>query len=71
MKDLIEALTIFTKYIPDDEHNPTNCNHDEFCVCAGITEDMISLEDKKRLEELDFFWSDNSDCWKSFRFGSC
>jgi hypothetical protein len=70
MKDLIEALIIFAKYASDD-HNPTNCEHDEFLVYAGITKDMVSPEDKKRLGELDFFWSDDLDCWKSFRFGSC
>ena len=65
MKDLIEALTIFLKYA--DARNPTCCEHDEMFI-VGISEDEVSYEDKVRLDELGFYWSDGS--WASVRFGS-
>lgn len=66
MNDLIEALQIFSKYISEDTYNPTHCEHDKFMVMAP---ENVSKEDRKRLDELSFFWND--DCWNSFRFGSC
>lgn len=69
LTDLIEALTIFKKY--GDDYAPTHCEHDVFSVCAGIAEDVVSPEDKARLEKLGFFWSTEYDNWASFRFGSC
>lgn len=71
MKDLIEALTIFEKYIKENKYSPTHCEHDVFMVTGGITEDMVSDEDKFRLEKLSFRWSDEYECWISYRFGSC
>ena len=75
MDDLIEALTIFNKYIKADNNYaklaPTHCEHDVFMVCAGIAKDDVSAEDKERLEKLSFSWNDEYDCWTSFRFGSC
>jgi len=75
MDDLIEALTIFKKYVEADDnyakHNPTHCEHDVFMVCANIKEDAVSDEDKKRLDELSFAWNGEYDCWSSYRFGSC
>jgi len=71
MDDLIEALTIFKKYIKEDAYAPTHCEHDVFMVCAGIREDAVSAEDTERLEELGFSWDESYDCWSSFRFGSC
>jgi hypothetical protein len=48
MDDLIEALTIFKKYIKADndyaKHAPTHCEHDVFMVCARIKEDDVSDE---------------------------
>lgn len=73
MKDLIEALTILMKYGGADEHAPTHCEHDILYV-AGIgvgSEDVVSKEDRKRLETLGFHWDEEVDCWASFRFGSC
>lgn len=67
LKDLIEALQIFLKY--SDEEYPTHCEHDVLMV-IGIDEDQVSEEDKARLDELGFFWSDEHDCWSSFKFGS-
>ena len=67
MKDLIEALQIFLKY--KDEGWPTNCTHDTLAI-VGITKKEVSKEDRKRLDELGFFWSDSDECWMSYRFGS-
>lgn len=72
MSDLIKALTILLKY--GDPHNPCNCNHDELIIC-GIDPKDVSPEDKKSLDGLGFFVSDEGyadETWfKSFRFGSC
>lgn len=67
---LIEALTIFKKYGRGSAW-PTNCDHDVFAVCDGITKEEVSPEDAERLDSLGFSWSDSSDCWVSFSFGSC
>jgi len=67
MDDLIEALTIFRKY--KNERWPTHCEHDVLMIMA-VTQDEVSTNDKQRLGELGFIWSDQDDgCWKSFRFG--
>jgi hypothetical protein len=68
MKDLIEALTIFAKYATE-QHNPTHCEHDTFFVVC-VERDALSTEDKRRVEELGFLWSEEYDSWVSFRFGS-
>ena len=68
MKDLIEALTIFSKYT--DAKYPTHCEHDEMHIME-VDRIMVSDEDHKRLEELGFFWSDGAEGgYVSFRFGS-
>lgn len=66
MKDLIEALTILSKYA--NEEYPTHCEHDVLLV-VGITQD-VSEEDRVRLDALGFFWNTEFDAWSSFRFGS-
>lgn len=66
MRDLIEALTILSKYT--DAEYPTHCEHDELTVCVDPAK--VSDVDKARLDELGFFVSEE-DCFKSFRFGSC
>jgi hypothetical protein len=68
VKDLIEALTIFAKYQPDS-YAPTHCEHDIMLVVA-VTEEQVSPEDAKRLEDLGWHWDSEHDCWGSFRFGS-
>lgn len=65
MSDLIEALTIFAKY--QNPRNPTHCEHDVLRIMA-VSQEEVSVEDVKRLEELGFFWGE--ECWQSFRFGS-
>lgn len=67
MEDLIEALKIFLKY--KNEKWPTNCSHDLLAIMT-ISQEEVSEEDKKRLEELGFMWMEEHECWGSFRFGS-
>ncbi len=68
MKELIESLTIFSKYNVGD-YSPTHCEHDILCV-VGVAKDEVSAEDAKRLDELGWHWDSDYDCWGSFRFGS-
>lgn len=70
MKDLIESLTILEKYAKEDRF-PTACEHNQFYVNSGIELDKVSKEDLNRLYELDWFWCDESECFSSYRFGSC
>ena len=67
MEDLIKALQIFLKYGNPDY--PTHCEHDELTV--DIRPDAVSDEDKAALDELGFFVDEDSDDFKSYRFGSC
>jgi hypothetical protein len=67
MKDLIEALNIFFKY-GNPEH-PTHCEHDVMFIC-GINPEIVSDEDKSKLDDLGFFVEDGGEGFKSFRFGS-
>lgn len=67
MKKLIQALQIFIKY--KDVQFPTNCEHDELCI-VEIKKEEVSDEDILLLDELGFFWSEESDCFKSFIYGS-
>jgi len=70
MKDLIEALQILLNYANDDR-NPTHCEHDQLYVGCDIQLHQVSEEDIKRLDELGFFWDEESEGFISFRFGSC
>lgn len=67
MDDLIKALQIFQKY--RDESRPTICDHD-ILIITSITEDEISREDRKTLNDLGFDWDENEEYWYSFKFGS-
>lgn len=67
MDDLIKALQIFQKY--RDESRPTICDHD-ILIITSITEDEISQEDRKTLNDLGFDWDENEEYWYSFKFGS-
>lgn len=68
MKDLIEALTILSKY--GNPEWPTHCEHDILTVMVDPV--LVSEEDLARLEELDFTpGSEYSDeVFTSYRFGS-
>jgi hypothetical protein len=66
--ELIEALTIFKKYLPAAA-SPTHCEHDELMVMV-TTEDTLAPEDEKRLEELGFHKDFGMGLWTSTKFGS-
>lgn len=66
MKDLIEALQIFSKYT--DTKYPTNCVHDWLGIMRVPRE--IDPADEARLKELGFLWSEEYESWGSYRFGS-
>ena len=67
MRDLIEAMKIFAKYTNTDW--PTHCEHDWLGIMQ-VRKDQPTEEDKARLDVLGFLWSDEHDCWGSFKFGS-
>ena len=73
MNDLIEALGIFKKYVPDQNSyefkNPFNCEHDILIVTA-VKVDDVSEEDAQKLDDLGFFKSEEFECFASFKFGS-
>ena len=71
MKELIEALTILSKYLAKDEYlynRPTNCDHDVLRVCVDSTE--ISKHDLERLLDLGFIPDDDTGCMILYRYGS-
>lgn len=68
MTDLIEALTIFLKYIPSGA-SPVTCEHDVMYVC--VNPEHVTYSDILRLEELSFHASTTDQNFRSFRFGSC
>ena len=67
LSKLIEALQIFLKY--DNPEWPTHCEHDVLRVC--ISPKKVTEEDKKDLYRLGFSTdSEDSDCFKSYKYGS-
>ncbi|MBT6047996.1 hypothetical protein HN803_04695 [candidate division WWE3 bacterium] len=68
MEDLIKALQIFLKY--GNARCPICCVHDILLIDPSIRFEDVSEEDRKELDELDFFFSSEFDCFGSFRFGS-
>lgn len=68
MKDLIEALTILSKYT--DAFYATACEHDVLYV-PTVDHESVSKEDKIRLKELGFDVDYVHKGFKSYRFGSC
>lgn len=73
MNDLIQALMILQKYLPEKGYSqlfPTWCEHDLFGV-FHIEEGDVSKEDAEELSKLGFQWVDEHESWCSFRFGSC
>jgi len=67
MDKLIEALNIFLKY--GNPVRPTHCEHDILLVM--IDPEIVSDEDKKKLDELGFFVGiEFEECFSSFRYGS-
>lgn len=69
METLIEALQIFLKYA--NPTYPTHCEHDVmYVVAVHKDEDKVSAEDLEKLDKLGFFWSDDEECFMSYRYGS-
>ena len=71
MKDLIEALTILSKYLTDDEYfynRPINCEHEELYV--SVDNSKISEEDMERLIDLGFIPDEDTGYMVSYRYGS-
>lgn len=69
MDDLIEALTILRKYLPETPGRcPTHCEHDVLYI-MDVDPGDVSAEDLARLDTLGFF-DGGEDGFQSFRFGS-
>lgn len=69
MRELIQALEIFLKYLGDKPY-PTHCEHDVLLVLVSPSD--VTEEDKKTLEKLHFY-SDSvefEDCFYSFYYGN-
>jgi len=66
MNKLIEALNIFLKY--GNPAFPTHCEHDELYVM--IEPNLVSEEDKAKLDQLGFFPHESGEYFASFTFGS-
>ena len=58
MEDLIKALNILLKY--GNPAYPTHCEHDTLYIC-GIEPGDVSEEDKRALDKLGFFVSEEPD----------
>jgi len=63
---LIEAFQIFRKY--GNPYSPTHCEHDLLRVM--IDPEIVSEEDKKKLEGRGFRPYEGEPCFGSYRFGS-
>ena len=70
MKDLIEALTILSKYLTDEYfyNRPTHCEHEELYV--SVDNSKISKEDMERLIDLGFIPDEDTGYMVSYRYGS-
>ena len=71
MKELMEALTILSKYLTDDEYfynRPTRCEHEELYV--SVDNSKISEEDLARLIDLGFIPDEDTGYMVSYRYGS-
>lgn len=67
VKDLIEALSIFSKYVDDGRW--TSCEHDVLYVC--VDPNAVSTTDKARLDQLGFLPGEADGNFYSYRHGSC
>jgi len=67
MSDLIKALQIFLKY--SNSEYPTHCEHDILYV--DVEYKLVTENDLKVLRSLGFYPTDEYNCFKSYRFGSC
>lgn len=71
MKDLIEALTILSKYT--DVDYPTHCEHDVMQV--NVDPSLVTDDDRAKLASLGFEAFEGGDGedpdFRSYRFGRC
>jgi hypothetical protein len=68
VRELIEALMIFSKYMPDSAYSPTHCEHDVLYVM--VQPEKVTEEDKARLEKYGFSPDEDLDNFYSYRYGS-
>lgn len=62
-RDIIGGLQILVKYRKDgEEAHFEGADHD----IIFSHDESVSAEDKKQLEELGWFWSEEFDCWARF-----
>ena len=76
MTDLIEALTLASKYIkPGDyaEKRPTICEHATMYLTVFDCDlwKTVPDEEKLRFKELGFNWAADVEALMSVRFGGC
>ena len=72
MKDLIEALTILLKYRMDPECDdyPTSCCDEDFIV-YGVDFSRMTIEDLRRLIELDFMMGTDDEWEDDINLDEC
>lgn len=70
MNDLIEALTIISKYITDKHlmQYPTSCEHDTLFV--HVQPAFVSTSDIRKLIELGFYPDHKEQYFYSYKYGS-
>ena len=70
MEDLIEALTILSKY--SKEEYPVHCGHDILYLLPDLDTSVVSRSDIVRLEDLGFVEDvEEGSGFISFKYGSC
>lgn len=52
----------------DNPSRPFQCEHDELII--NVDPQIVSEEDKRKLDDLGIFIGDDYECFKSFRYGS-
>lgn len=68
MEELLKALQIFAKYIPDEKW-PTWCEHDTLHV--NCDPDLVSDDEIILLDSYGFIPDEENEGFKSFKFGNC
>lgn len=67
MQKLREGLEILEKYVDEDESTQVSAEHDIIYLGQpGLKPDVVSDEDRERLEELGVHWDAQYDSWYSF-----
>lgn len=64
MRNILEGLQIFDRIMPYDEYAGFAAEHD--VVYAGPHPEIVSDEDKAKLEELGWHPSEEFDCFYHF-----